>query len=71
LRMPFITIASRRSARFCASKLRPVHHFLSQIPNPRLRLAVMTVYYLLIIGAVIYVQIRENFTTPAFIYQNF
>jgi hypothetical protein len=48
-----------------------VHSFLSKIPNQRLRLAVLTAYYLLIFGAVIYVQLRENFTTPAFIYQNF
>jgi hypothetical protein len=48
-----------------------MHHFLSKIPNPRLRLAVLTTYYVLIIGAVIYVQLRENFTTPAFIYLNF
>jgi hypothetical protein len=48
-----------------------VHHFLSKISDPRLRLAVLTVYYVIIIGAVIYVQLRENFTTPDFIYQNF
>jgi hypothetical protein len=48
-----------------------MHHLLSKIADPRLKLAVLTAYYLIIIGAVIYVQLRENFTSPAFIYQNF
>jgi hypothetical protein len=48
-----------------------MHHFLSKIPNPRLKFAVLTAYYLIIIAAVIYVQLRANFTTPSFIYQAF
>jgi hypothetical protein len=49
----------------------PMHHFLSKIPNPRLKVAVLAAYYAIIIGAVIYVQLRANFASPAFIYQAF
>jgi hypothetical protein len=71
--MPFTTTVSLKFKPRCASLQEnfQVHHFFSKIPNPRLRLTVLTTYYLLIIGAVIYVQLRENFTTPAFIYLNF
>ena len=49
----------------------PVHYFLSKISKPRLKVAVLAVYYTIIIGAVIYVQLRANFASPAFIYQGF
>jgi hypothetical protein len=64
-------IASRRYR--CGDARIPdqMHHFLSKIPNPRLKVAVLTAYYLIIIAAVIYVQLRANFTTPPFIYQTF
>ena len=48
-----------------------MHHFISKIPSPRLKVAVLAAYYAIIIAAVIYVQLRANFASPAFVYQAF
>ena len=48
-----------------------MHHFISKIPNPRLKVAGLSAYYAIIIAAVIYVQLRANFASPAFVYQAF
>ena len=39
--------------------------------HPRMRLAALTIYYLAIIGALILLYGRGDFTTPPFVYQDF
>lgn len=39
--------------------------------SPRLRIALMSLYYLLIILALLLMYGRGDFSTPPFIYQNF
>jgi len=39
--------------------------------NPRLRVAVLTLYYLAIVAGLIVLYGRGDFSTPSFVYQGF
>jgi len=48
-----------------------MHALFNRIPNPRLRLLALVIYYAVILGAMIYLQMSGNYSTPPFIYQGF
>jgi hypothetical protein len=48
------------------------HDLLSHwFAQPRVRFAILTIYYLAILVALVALYGRGNFSTPPFIYQNF
>lgn len=56
----------------CSRNSKPAMHALfSKIKDPRLRVAVLVIYYAAITAAVIYLQTKGNYHTPPFIYQGF
>ncbi len=48
-----------------------MHALFNKIQNPRLRVLALVIYYAAILGAVIYLQMSGNYSTPPFIYQGF